>query len=326
MHHRDISRAKFQLWQSWQGLAGSCLICALCSVSCMDSAQSNRQGDDRVDPFDQSMIPALLRDRGTPIGQNSQFPEDLQEDAGTVLSHDEIVFTDPDAEDSQAIIPELQELLSAAPTEGPWKKSHTETLRDARRTNKPVLIWFTDSQNSPNCRMLQEDLFNRQDFEAWAQETFVRLQVDRHVGNAASDDLSARQADYIEHLKNHYNVLGQPTLLVLAPSGEVIGRYKGYRRGLADYRWGQLKQAAEIASKKHDAWLKKMKKKGYRHWSDPNGRTIFARLMRYHRGKLLLIEPDGTRFQTNEKHLSKSDRDWIREQKRQRGMDVTTSD
>ena len=300
------------------------LLFGLSSVGCVNPLSSD--DPNQVDPFDPESIPSMLQNGGTPVSQRSQFPDDLKEDAGTVLSHDDIVFTDPDSEDPDAIIPELKALLSAEPSEGVWKKSHTVTLREARRKNKPVLIWFTDSQNSPNCRMLQEELFNQKDFEEWAQEHFVRLQVDRHVTNAASKDLSARQSNYIEQLKKHYNVLGQPTLLVLAPSGEVIGRYKGYHRGHADYRWGQLKQAADLAENKHTAWLKKMNQKGYRHWSNPQGRSIFARLMRYHRGKLLLIEPDGTRFQTRESHLSKSDREWIREQKRQRGYDVSTGD
>jgi hypothetical protein len=286
-------------------------------------------GGERVDPFSPGSIPPTLRGGGgggTPIGRGGGIPEGLKDDAGTVMNPDEIVFTDPDAEDPDAMVSELRELLAAVPEEGPWRKSHENTFREARQEDKPVLIWFTDSQNSPNCRQLSEELFNRREFEEWASETFVRLQVDRRVGGSKLDDSTARKADYVEHLKKRYKVHGQPTLLVLTPSGDVIGRYKGYRRGEADYRWGQLKQGAKLAREKHKRWKREMEKKGYRHWSDPSGRRIFARLERYREGELLLIEPGGARFQTKEEHLSQKDREWIAEEKRKRGIGLTARD
>ena len=45
------------------------------------------------------------------------IPSDLRDHAGVVLDPEDIVFTDPDAEDPDSIVPELKELLSAAPTE-----------------------------------------------------------------------------------------------------------------------------------------------------------------------------------------------------------------
>ena len=293
-----------------------CLLAACILASCGSSDSSGGMGaGDRIDPFSPSSIPAQLRGGGTPIGDGRGLPEGLEDNAGVVLNPDELVWTDMDAESPDSI-PELNELLSAAPEEGPWRHSHSNALKEARHSDKPVLVWFTDSQNSPNCKALNEELFNTREFDEWAETHFVRLQVDQRISGSRTDDSTSRKIGFVKDLKKHYRVHGQPTLLVLTPAGEVIGRYKGYRRGQADYKWGQLKQGEMLAGKAHQVWKKKMGKKGYRTWSDPRGRRIFAKLMLYRDGKLLLMEPDGTRFQTKMSNLSPADQDWVTEQKR----------
>ena len=107
---------------------------------------------------------------------------------------------------------------------------------------------------------------------------------------------------------------------VLAPSGEVIGRYKSYRAGQEDFLWGQLKQAVSIAKERQVSWKASLEKKGYRDWSNDSGKVIFAKLGAYQEGKMILVEPDGQRVRTNEKNLSAGDRVWIQQQKEQRGM------
>jgi hypothetical protein len=47
---------------------------------------------------------------------------------------------------------------------------------------------------------------------------------------------------------------------------------------------------------------------------------VFAKLTGYANGNLTLIEPDGTRSRTREDRLSDSDRTWIADQKKLRGM------
>jgi hypothetical protein len=101
----------------------------------------------------------------------------------------------------------------------------------------------------------------------------------------------------------------------------VVLREKGYVRGQAEFRWGQLRQSAKLAAEKHEKWKSRMEKKGYRTWKDPRGRKIFAKLVAYREGKLILVEPDGTRAITKETNLSPSDQDWIASQKRARGIE-----
>lgn len=272
-----------------------------------------------ANPFSPDAIPAALRGDGRSLSPGKEL-ESLRNDAGTVMNPDEIIYTDPDAENPEDIVPELRRLLETRKTEGPWSRSIRQVSREARKTDRPVLIWFNDSANPMASRAISEDLFGRQDFEEWAQQTFVRLQVDAQVGSKL-DDAGARKADFVENLKKRYKVFGYPTLLVLTPSGEVIGRYRGYKRGQWEYKWGQLRQGAFLAEKSHAAWKQKMEKKGYRTWTDPLGRTFFAKLIAYRDGELVLIEPDGTRARTKEHRLSVEDQDWIAAEKRRRGIE-----
>ena len=240
-----------------------------------------------------------------------------------VTPPEEIAWTGFDGEG----IPELANLM-AAPKRGPWEESETIARQTAAREGKPILMWFTDSARSPMCKILSAELFSNPKFESWAADNIVRLRVDSNV-SADDPDLSldekiTRESEmkaYVGRLKKRYRVLGHPSVLILNPSGEVIERLRGYKRGDADYFWGLIKQntiAAKISSEK---WRKELEAKGYRDWSGQSGRKVFAKLRYYSKGTLILIEPGGERFRTHENNLSKEDRKWLDDQKALRGIE-----
>lgn len=278
-------------------------------------------------PFGPSGIPPQLRPKG-----NSSAPTvaQAQVEPTAFTPEDEIVFTDPDNPD--AGIPELSSILSKQPEKrGPWEESDTDARRLAAREGKPLLIWFTDSARSPMCKALSQELFSRPDFGSWAENNIVRLRVDENVAASSYvsdrdiglDEKETRRVDarnHVEKLKKRYKVLGHPFLVMLHPGGEVIGRFRGYKRGEADFLWGQLKHAQTVSVKAQTDWRRKMGEKGYREWQDKQGRKVFARLTGYRNGTLTLIEPDGTRAKTSEFKLSDDDRKWLDEQKRLRGL------
>ena len=239
---------------------------------------------------------------------------------------DEIHFTNPD--DPEASLPELSTLLSAAPRRrGPWEQSESIAKRRAVREGKPILIWFTDSARSPMCKALSEELLSKPDFEAWASEKIIRLRVDSNIvpddADLPLDQKESRLVELKRHvarMKKQYKVLGAPMMVMLNPAGEVIGRYRGYKRGDADFTWGLIKQGEAASAHALQGWRASMEAKGYREWSDRQDRKVFAKLVSYSNGTLSLIEPDGTRSKTHENRLSDKDRAWIAEQKRLRGL------
>jgi thioredoxin-related protein len=267
-------------------------------------------------------IPPALRgnpdDFGTPVKAGESQAAQAEAMARTV-GYDpgkDVAYTDPDNPDAE--LPELQELMAQGPRQDSWRKSESEALRESRRSGKPMLIWFTDSLNSSASKTLSDQLLTTKEFQEWAEEHTVRLVVDQNQGS--NIDEAVRKRLHARQLKKKYNARGFPTLMVVAPSGEVIGRYTGYRRGKEDFIFGQVKQGVSVAAENQKVWRSSLEKKGYREWSDGKDRKIFAKLGAYRDGELILVEPDGTRARTNEKRLSAADRVWIQQQKEARGI------
>lgn len=276
--------------------------------------------------FGASGIPPQLRtktkDDGTPVTPGGNAPASAK--PLNFTPEDEIVFTDPDHPDAQ--LPELSTLL-AAPKRGPWESSETIAKQRAAREGKPLLIWFTDSVRSPMCKVLDQELFSTPDFEKWAAEKLIRLRIDAQP-QASDPDLSLDEKNtklvdiknYVTRMQKQYKALGYPSLFLLNPSGEVIGRYRGYKRGEAAYLWGQIKHGETVAATSYQSWRTSLEAKGYREWQDRQHHKVFAKLTGYANGSLTLIEPDGTRSKTHESQLSDPDRAWIAEQKKLRGL------
>jgi len=242
-----------------------------------------------------------------------------------ITPREDIVFTDPDNPD--AGIPELENLMSA-PKKGPWEESETIARQIAAREGKPILVWFTDSARSPLCKALSAELFGTPEFGKWAEKHLVRLRVDSNVTvddpDISMDDKSTRMSNlktYVKSLKKRYKILGAPSVLMLNPSGEVIARYRGYKRGEADYYWGLIKQGEASSANAYKTWRKELENKGYREWEGHRGKKVFAKLANYSKGTLVLIEPGGERYKTTEGKLSSKDKKWIAEQKALRGIE-----
>lgn len=242
-----------------------------------------------------------------------------------ITPREDIVFTDPDNPD--AGIPELENLM-AAPKKGPWEESETMARQIAAREGKPILVWFTDSARSPMCKALSSELFGTREFGKWSEKHLVRLRVDSNATvddpELSLDDKITRQSNlktYVKTLKKRYKILGSPSVLMLNPSGEVIARYRGYKRGEADYYWGLIKQGEASAANAYKSWRKDLESKGYREWEGHRGSKVFAKLANYSEGTLILIEPGGERYKTTEGKLSSKDKKWIADQKALRGID-----
>lgn len=258
-------------------------------------------------------------EQGTPVAPGGN----AQAQPLTITPPEEIAWTGFDGEG----IPELENLM-AAPKRGPWEESETIARQTAAREGKPILVWFTDSARSPMCKILSAELFSDPAFGKWAEDELVRLRVDANVSvnepGLSLDEKISRESeikDYVKRMKKRYRVLGHPSVLMLNPGGEVVERFRGYRRGDKDYFWGLIKQNTIAANVAIEGWRKSLEAKGYREWQGKGGRKVFAKLASYSKGTLILIEPGGERFRTREENLSKEDRKWIEQQKALRGIE-----
>ncbi|MES2658455.1 MAG: thioredoxin family protein [Verrucomicrobiota bacterium] len=303
------------------------LALALSLGSCAKLGLGKSEKKEEPSPYGPTGIPPQLRakngDDGTAVAAGGNIPANPA--GGVFTPSEDIVYTDPD--NPEALIPELATVLSG-PKRGPWEESETVAKQRSVREGKPLLIWFTDSERSPMCKALSQELFGTHEFGDWATENFIRLRVDSaniktkdlDAGMQDSEDYRARTMAYYATLKKRYKVMGYPALIVLSPSGEVVGQYRGYKRGDAQFVWGQLKQAQAVSAESYKGWRSGMEKKGYREWEDRRGRKIFAKLVSYSKGELVLIEPNGSRARTQETSLSDKDKAWIAEQKKLRSI------
>lgn len=313
------------------------MIGALALTSCAKLGLGGKKdAAEEPSPFGTTGIPPWMRasgpggnsEGGTPVVPGGNAPA-VGKEPLNVTPEEDIVFTDPD--NPEANLPELSSILAAPKRRGPWEESETVAKHRAAREGKPLLIWFTDSQNSPMCKALSQELFTKPDFEQWANDNVVRLRVDSNERasdfvkdpDISVDEEGTREADvrnYVKNLKKRYKVMGHPTLLLLNPSGEVVGRYRGYKRGQADFTWGLIKHGEAVSANAYKEWRAGLEKKGYREWCDRKERKVFAKLTGYSNGTLTLIEPDGTRSKTHENKLSDKDQAWLTEQKKLRGL------
>ncbi len=277
-------------------------------------------------PFGPNGIPPQLRarnpDSGTPVIAGGNMPDKTA--APIFTPEEDIVYTDPDNPD--AGVPELATLLANV-KRGPWEESETIAKQRSVREGKPLLIWFTDSARSPMCKAVSQELFSTYEFGNWATDKLIRLRVDAQIkiddpdlDLGSSEDRRVALKNYNAALKKRYKVMGYPSLIMLSPSGAVLGTYRGYKRGDADFLWGQLKHAEAVSAESYKGWKAGLEKKGYREWQDRKGRKILAKLTSYSKGTLTFIEPDGTRSRTQEERLSDTARGWIAEQKKIRNI------
>lgn len=91
---------------------------------------------------------------------------------------------------------------------------------------KPMLLDFTGSDWCGWCIKLDKEVFSQQAFQAYAADSLVLVELDFPRRKAQSDELKAQN----EALAQKYNIRGFPTIVVLSPEGELLGR-TGYRPG-----------------------------------------------------------------------------------------------
>lgn len=299
-------------------LLSLCLAAASCAHT---GGKKEKAKEERAAPAFPMVSPPQMRGQlssGTPVASGGNF------NPAEMTAEEDIAWTNPDNPD--AGVPDLQVSLGPQ-SRGPWEDDFSVAAKRAMREGKPMLVWFTDSMTSPGCKALSAELFESQGFPQWAGEHFVRLRVDSRTrvkdDNLSIDESTTKeinQRNYVTDMKRRFKVLGNPTLLIVNPGGEVIGRYKGYKSGQAEFTWGLLRQG-EVASRKSlGDWRSGLEKKGYREWEDRSGRKVFAKLVSYSNGELQLVEPDGQRSKTPENRLSDDDRGWIKQQKELRGL------
>lgn len=106
-----------------------------------------------------------------------------------------------------------------------WTEDFAAAKRQAKTEKKLVLMDFTGSDWCRNCMRLRGQVLDTPEFEEYAKEKFVFMEVDCPRTKKLPDKLTKQNAE----LCNTYHISGFPTLLVVTPKGEVVGGVGGFK-------------------------------------------------------------------------------------------------
>lgn len=120
-------------------------------------------------------------------------------------------------------------VAQAPATAAEWMTNYDEACRKAAAEDKMVLIDFTGSDWCSFCIQLRSGVLDKPDFEAYARDRFVLLEVD--LPNNSKFDPELRAAN--EALCRAFGIRIFPTILVVTPHGDVAGGFLGFRPDLA---------------------------------------------------------------------------------------------
>ena len=106
-----------------------------------------------------------------------------------------------------------------------WLTSIEKAKKVSKKTNKPILVYFTGSDWCAPCIKLKEDFFNSQEFLE-KQDKMVLVMIDKP---RRIDIISKKQMKYNDGVIAQYNSNKTfPKLIFLNFRGKVLDEFSGY--------------------------------------------------------------------------------------------------
>lgn len=137
------------------------------------------------------------------------------------------------AEEAEAV--ETPEVTQAKA--GEWITDYDRAAAAAAELGRPMLLDFTGSDWCGWCIRLDEEVFSKPEFTAYAEEALVLVKLDFPQDIPQSRELIRQN----EALMEQYGVEGFPTIILVDADGEVLAE-TGYRRGGAEAYVKHLKE------------------------------------------------------------------------------------
>ena len=111
-----------------------------------------------------------------------------------------------------------------APAESTWLSDYKKAQQAAKASNKFLLLDFTGSDWCGWCKRLEQEILSQSQFENYARENLVLLEVDFPRAKPQSPELRKQN----QELAQQYQVEGFPTIVVLNGDGQKLWQYDGY--------------------------------------------------------------------------------------------------
>lgn len=141
----------------------------------------------------------------------------------------------------KAILTAIAALMLAATlnasADSSWSTDLPAAQAQAKKENKLVLMNFTGSDWCGWCKKLHKEVFGTKEWEAFAKEKLVLVELDFPSAKKQTDALKKAN----DALKNKYKADGFPTIVVLNGEGKEVWRQVGYMAGGPSVWIGKLK-------------------------------------------------------------------------------------
>ena len=107
-----------------------------------------------------------------------------------------------------------------------WETDFKKASATAKKSGKYMLLDFTGSDWCGWCIKLDDEVFSKSSFKSYARGNLVRVMLDFPRNKRMSKKLISQNAE----LAKKYGVSGYPTVLILSPDGDLVGK-TGYKKG-----------------------------------------------------------------------------------------------
>jgi disulfide reductase len=115
-------------------------------------------------------------------------------------------------------------IVPLAPAESTWLSDYKKAQQEAKASNKYLLLDFTGSDWCGWCKRLEKEILSQSQFENYARENLVLLEVDFPRAKPQSPELRKQN----QELAQQYQIEGFPTIVVLNGDGQKLWQYDGY--------------------------------------------------------------------------------------------------
>ncbi|CAN5484757.1 hypothetical protein BH11BAC1_BH11BAC1_11370 [soil metagenome] len=89
-----------------------------------------------------------------------------------------------------------------------WNTNLDKAMEISKSTNKPIMLFFTGSDWCGWCKRLQNEVFFKPEFEAWAKSHVVLVELDFPRSHPLAQDLQVQNSQ----LQQFFEVQGYPTI------------------------------------------------------------------------------------------------------------------
>ena len=115
-------------------------------------------------------------------------------------------------------------IMPLTPAESTWLSDYKKAQQEAKASNKYLLLDFTGSDWCGWCKRLEKEILSQSQFENYARENLVLLEVDFPRAKPQSPELRKQN----QELAQQYQIEGFPTIVVLNGDGQKLWQYDGY--------------------------------------------------------------------------------------------------